>query len=58
MARFTWEQILNKNRIREYKGSKRAVDCRNEFENDYDRILFSASFRRLQDKAPAVNLLI
>lgn len=56
MARFTWEQILNKNRIREYKGSKRAVDCRNEFENDYDRILFSASFRRLQDKAQVFPL--
>lgn len=56
MTRFRWKQILNKNRIREYKGSKRTVDCRDEFENDYDRILFSASFRRLQDKAQVFPL--
>ena len=51
MALFTWNNILNKNRIRDFKGTKRNIDCRDEFENDYDRILFSASFRRLQDKA-------
>lgn len=51
MDRFTWKEILNKNRIRDYKSAKKNLDCRDEFENDYDRILFSASFRRLQDKA-------
>lgn len=56
MARFTWKQILNKNRIRDYKGTKKNLDCRDEFENDYDRILFSASFRRLQDKAQVFPL--
>lgn len=56
MARFTWEQVLNKNRVRDYKGSKKISDCRDEFENDYDRILFSASFRRLQDKAQVFPL--
>ena len=34
MARFTWKQILNKNRIRDYKSSKNNLDCRDEFEND------------------------
>lgn len=56
MARFTWNQILNKNRVRDYKGSRKNLDCRDEFENDYDRILFSASFRRLQDKAQVFPL--
>ncbi|MGL5381251.1 dGTP triphosphohydrolase, partial [Clostridium sp.] len=56
MARFKWKQILNKNRIRDYKSTKRTLDCRDEFENDYDRILFSASFRRLQDKAQVFPL--
>ena len=51
MDRFTLKEILNKNRIRDYKSAKKNLDCRDEFENDYDRILFSASFRRLQDKA-------
>jgi len=54
--RFTWKQILNKNRIRDYKGSRKNLDGRDEFENDYDRILFSASFRRLQDKAQVFPL--
>ena len=56
MARFTWKQILNKKRIRDYKSNKKHLDCRDEFENDYDRILFSASFRRLQDKAQVFPL--
>ena len=56
MARFTWKQILNKKRIRDYKSNKKNLDCRDEFENDYDRILFSASFRRLQDKAQVFPL--
>ena len=56
MARFTWKKILNKNRIRYYKGSKKNLVYRDEFENDYDRILFSASFRRLQDKAQVFPL--
>lgn len=56
MARFTWKQLLNKNRIRDYKSTKKNLDCRDEFENDYDRILFSASFRRLQDKAQVFPL--
>ena len=57
MAKFTWNQLLNKNRIRDHKGTnKKSIDCRDEFENDYDRILFSASFRRLQDKAQVFPL--
>ena len=56
MSRFKWEQILNRNRVRDNKNTKKSLDCRDEFENDYDRILFSASFRRLQDKAQVFPL--
>ncbi|MBC5639281.1 MULTISPECIES: deoxyguanosinetriphosphate triphosphohydrolase [Clostridia] len=56
MSKFKWEKILNKKRIRDYKINKKSSDCRDEFENDYDRILFSASFRRLQDKAQVFPL--
>lgn len=56
MARLKWDLILNKKRIKDYKVSKKSSDVRDEFENDYDRILFSASFRRLQDKAQVFPL--
>ncbi|MEG0295885.1 MAG: deoxyguanosinetriphosphate triphosphohydrolase [Clostridium sp.] len=57
MTKFTWDNILNKKRIKDYtKSSKKSSDVRDEFENDYDRILFSASFRRLQDKAQVFPL--
>lgn len=56
MARLKWNLILNKKRIKDYKVSKKSFDVRDEFENDYDRILFSASFRRLQDKAQVFPL--
>lgn len=56
MAKLKWGKILSKRRIKDYKSSKKNFDVRNEFENDYDRILFSASFRRLQDKAQVFPL--
>ena len=56
MARLKWSLILNKKRIKDYKITKKSSDSRDEFENDYDRILFSASFRRLQDKAQVFPL--
>lgn len=56
MSRLKWYQILNKKRIKDYKVTRKASDLRDEFENDYDRILFSASFRRLQDKAQVFPL--
>lgn len=56
MSKLKWNLILNKKRIKDYKSSKKGSDSRDEFENDYDRILFSASFRRLQDKAQVFPL--
>ncbi|SCK04257.1 Deoxyguanosinetriphosphate triphosphohydrolase [uncultured Clostridium sp.] len=56
MSKLKWKNILNKKRIKDYKNIKKNFDSRDEFENDYDRILFSASFRRLQDKAQVFPL--
>ena len=56
MSKLKWNLILNKRRIKDYKSSKKGIDSRGEFEIDYDRILFSASFRRLQDKAQVFPL--
>ena len=56
MAKIKYSLILNKKRISENKSTKKNLDSKNAFENDYDRILFSASFRRLQDKAQVFPL--
>ncbi|MCH7402967.1 dGTP triphosphohydrolase [Belliella kenyensis] len=44
-----WEELLNPKRFRP-ETSKQISDRRNPFEDDYSRLLFSSSFRRLQDK--------
>lgn len=45
----TWQILLQPIRFRMSEG-RLPLDNRNEFENDYSRIVFSSSFRRLQDK--------
>lgn len=49
-----WEQLLSSNRL----GSKNtgAKPDRSEFEKDFDRIIFSLPFRRLQDKTQVFPL--
>ncbi|MBP2640460.1 MAG: deoxyguanosinetriphosphate triphosphohydrolase [Firmicutes bacterium] len=50
-----WDKLLSQKRFR--AASKRSsFDKRNEFENDYSRVVFSSSFRRLQDKAQVFPL--
>ena len=56
MAEFKWSDILSDKRVKEYKVTRETYDVRTDFENDYERILFSASFRRLQDKAQVFPL--
>lgn len=47
-----WQELLNDKRRRESTVTRsKTTDIRNAFENDYQRIVMSASFRRLQDKA-------
>ncbi|MGB3466205.1 MAG: deoxyguanosinetriphosphate triphosphohydrolase [Cyclobacteriaceae bacterium] len=46
-----WESLLNPYRIDEDKTVEKEGDrLRSEFERDYDRLIFSHPFRRLQDK--------
>ena len=48
-APMRWEQLLSDRRLRD-KPRPPSPEPRNEFERDYDRILFSKPFRRLMDK--------
>lgn len=59
-----WEKLLAEGRVRESSTQKYAkmdinhqfYDHRNEFDKDYDRIVYSSSVRRLQDKAQVFPL--
>jgi dGTPase len=54
MARLNWKQLLC--RDRDVPDPKSGGDQRFEFERDYDRIVNSSAFRRLQDKAQVFPL--
>lgn len=56
MDKFKWKFILNQHRFRVKEGIRPNFDERTNFENDYERIVFSPSFRRLQDKAQVFPL--
>lgn len=51
-----WEELLCKDRIRNFQKSTTSRDFRTEFEKDYHRIIGSSSFRRLQDKTQVFPL--
>lgn len=52
-----WDALLCGDRLRNEPSEPRSeVDERNPFESDYTRVLFSSSFRRLQDKAQVFPL--
>lgn len=48
-----WSHLLNPNR---HRPSTALSDFRNEFERDYDRVVFSTPLRRLQDKTQVFPL--
>jgi dGTPase len=48
MSQLSWEKLLTQTRAR--SSQKQEVDHRSEADRDYDRVVFSSSFRRLQDK--------
>lgn len=52
----TWKQLITTKRLglEDYKSSY--VDVRSQFERDYDRLIFSAPFRRLQNKTQVFPL--
>lgn len=57
MARLRWDKLLNGNRVRTSE-SFYHKQHRNEFDKDYDRIIYSSSLRRLQDKAQLCKVMI
>ena len=50
-----WRQLLSADRLGKSQSVK-AGQARSEFERDYDRIIFSYPFRRLQDKTQVIPL--
>ena len=50
MTMMSWQNLLNANRL----GSRKPHDetARSPFHKDYDRIVFSGGFRRLNRKTP------
>jgi dGTPase len=48
-----WQQLLSAERLGR---GKEASDARSHFQRDYDRIVFSSAFRRLQDKTQVFPL--
>ncbi|GED57174.1 deoxyguanosinetriphosphate triphosphohydrolase-like protein [Brevibacillus formosus] len=55
MSRMEWRKLLNGNRIRKSE-TLYVKKQRNEFDKDYERIIYSSSLRRLQDKAQVFPL--
>ena len=51
-----WKTLMCPDRIRQVSRSATSSDMRSEFEKDYQRIISSASFRRLQDKTQVFPL--
>lgn len=49
-----WENLLSEERQR--KSQSKSLPHRNEFDKDYERIIYSSSLRRLQDKAQVFPL--
>ncbi|WP_317042066.1 deoxyguanosinetriphosphate triphosphohydrolase [Reichenbachiella faecimaris] len=51
-----WKNLMSSARIGDRKENKNANPLRSDFEIDYDRIIFSAPFRNLQDKTQVFPL--
>jgi dGTPase len=52
-----WRLLASPERLRPSRVKDRSqLDARTDFENDYDRVVFSSSFRRLRNKAQVFSL--
>ena len=51
-----WNQLLSDRRFGKEYVAKSAAERRTEFQRDYDRLIFSAAFRRMQNKTQVFPL--
>src|SRR5579872_3896739 len=52
-----WKLLVSPDRLRKSRVTSRSeYDARTPFENDFDRVVFSSSFRRLRNKAQVFSL--
>jgi len=51
-----WKQLLSTKRFGQEAYHRESADDRSEFQRDYDRLIFSAPFRRLQNKTQVFPL--
>ena len=58
MARMNWEQLISDKRLglEDIQRSDGRAGVRSDFERDYDRLIFSSPFRRLQNKTQVFPL--
>ena len=56
MAKMNWEKLLSTKRLGQELLHSSRKDDRSEFQRDYDRLVFSAPFRRLQNKTQVFPL--
>ena len=52
----TWQQLLSNKRLGQENRPATHHDARSEFKRDYDRLIFSAPFRRMQNKTQVFPL--
>lgn len=51
-----WQQLISSRRFGKEDQAKASTEQRTEFQRDFDRLIFSAPFRRMQNKTQVFPL--